>query len=101
MTNENRILTTHVGSLARPKKLLDYIAALDNGVAIDSGAFNTCLMESVAEVVERQARAGVDIVSDGEFGKFRTWSAYIASRLGGFEERDIGPATGAGKDRDK
>lgn len=69
MTNENRILTTHVGILARPKKLLDYIAALDNGVAIDSGAFDTCLMESVAEVVERQARAGVDIVSDGEFGE--------------------------------
>jgi 5-methyltetrahydropteroyltriglutamate--homocysteine methyltransferase len=101
MTDEKRILTTHVGSLARPKKLLDYIAALDNSVAIDSSAFDACLRESVADVVKRQAQAGVDIVSDGEFGKFRTWSAYIASRLSGFEERDIGAATGAGKDRDK
>lgn len=72
MANENRILTSHVGSLARPKKLLDYIAALDNGIAIDSGAFDTCLMESVAAVVERRARGEVDIVSNGKFGKYST-----------------------------
>ncbi len=101
MTSENRILTTHVGSLARPAKLLDYIAAMANDVAVDSGAFQTCLAESVAAVVERQAQAGVDIVSDGEFGKFRTWSAYIVSRLGGFEERNIEASIGAGADRKK
>jgi 5-methyltetrahydropteroyltriglutamate--homocysteine methyltransferase len=101
VTSENRILTTHVGSLARPKKLLDYIAAVGNDVAVDTGAFERCLKESVAEVVERQARAGVDIVSDGEFGKFRTWSAYIVNRLDGFEERNIEASIGAGKDRQK
>ena len=101
MPGENRILVTHVGSLARPKRLLDYIRALTSDVAIDAAAFETCLKDSVADVVERQAQAGVDIVSDGEFGKFRTWSAYIVGRLGGFEERDIQTATGAGKDRQK
>jgi 5-methyltetrahydropteroyltriglutamate--homocysteine methyltransferase len=101
MANDNRILVTHVGSLARPQKLLDYIAAMGNNVAIDTGAFETYLKESVAEVVKHQARAGIDIVSDGEFGKFRTWSAYIVGRLGGFEERNVQLSTGAGKDRQR
>ena len=57
------------------------------------------LKDAVAEVVQQQAEAGVDIVSDGEFGKFRTWSAYVLERLGGIEEREVGPATGAGKDQ--
>ena len=99
--SENRILTTHVGSLARPQTLLDYIRAMTNHVTVDNAAFEACLGGAVAEVVAQQARSGVDIVSDGEFGKFRTWSAYIIERLGGFEERDIGAATGAGKDRQR
>ena len=41
------------------------------------------LKSSVAEVVAQQAKVGVDIVSDGEFGKFRTWSAYVLERLVG------------------
>ncbi len=99
--SENRILTTHVGSLARPQKLLDYISAIGNGVAVDAAAFGACLKESVAEVVAQQARAGVDIVSDGEFGKFRGWAAYSLSRLDGFDERDFEASTGAGADQKK
>src|SRR5262245_38990819 len=101
MADDNRILTTHVGSLARPNRLLDYIKAIDAGVAINGAAFDACLAEAVAQVVEQQAKAGVDIVSDGEFGKFRTWSSYVISRLGGFEERNVVVATGAGKDRSR
>jgi 5-methyltetrahydropteroyltriglutamate--homocysteine methyltransferase len=99
MSAANRILTTHVGSLARPARLLDYIAAIERGVAVNDDAFNACLKEAVAEVVGQQAKAGVDIVSDGEFGKFRTWSAYVLERLGGIEEREVASATGAGKDQ--
>lgn len=99
--SENRILTTHVGSLARPKALLDFIRAMNSGAVVDGAALNTCLRQSVIDVVAQQAKVGVDIVSDGELGKFRTWSAYINSRLGGFEERTLGPATGAGRDRSK
>jgi len=79
----NRILTTHVGSLARPALLLDYITAIEHGVAVEGSAFEACLKGAVAEVVQQQTKAGVDIVSDGEFGKFRTWSAYVLERLGG------------------
>jgi 5-methyltetrahydropteroyltriglutamate--homocysteine methyltransferase len=101
VSDANRILVTHVGSLARPKRLLDYVGALLNDVAVDEAALKTCLKDSVADVVARQAQAGVDIVSDGEFGKVRGWAAYSLSRLGGFEERGSRVATGAGADQKK
>ena len=97
-TSDDRILTTHVGSLVRPPELTRYIEAIDNGVKIDQSAFDRCLSDSVAEVVRRQQQAGIDIVSDGEFGKFRSWSFYVLDRLAGIEERAIETARGAGRD---
>src|ERR1700744_1453069 len=99
MSDQNRSLCTHVRSLARPARLLDFISAIDKGVPVQEDAFEGCLKSAVAEVVAQQAKAGVDIVSDGEFGKFRTWSAYVLERLGGIEERDIVAASGTGKDQ--
>jgi 5-methyltetrahydropteroyltriglutamate--homocysteine methyltransferase len=96
---ENRILTTHVGSLARPPQLLDFIGAIEKGVPVKDEAFEACLKAAVADVVRQQAKVGVDIVSDGEFGKFRTWAAYVLERLGGIEEREVVDMTGAGKDQ--
>ena len=92
--SQERILTTHVGSLVRPPELSRYIEAIDNGVAVDQAAFDRCLVRSVAEVIKRQQQAGIDVVSDGEFGKFRSWSFYVLDRLGGIEERavDVAPA---------
>jgi 5-methyltetrahydropteroyltriglutamate--homocysteine methyltransferase len=87
MPADRRILATHVGSLVRPPQLLEYITAIGKGVAVDRQAFDACLRDAVAEAVRRQAEAGIDIVSDGEFGKFRSWSWYIMERLAGFEER--------------
>jgi 5-methyltetrahydropteroyltriglutamate--homocysteine methyltransferase len=97
----DRILTTHVGSLPRPAQLLEYVTAITKGVAVDEKVFEKCLRDSVADVVRQQVKSGVDIVSDGEFGKFRTWSAYVLERLGGIEERNVVQATGAGADRKK
>ena len=88
-SSPDRICTTHVGSLIRPPELTKYIEAIDNGVVVDQPAFDRCLAGSVAEVVRRQQQAGVDIVSDGEFGKFRSWSFYVLDRLGGIEERAV------------
>ena len=99
MLLENRIPTTHVGSLIRPPELLRYIAAIEEGVAVDRAAFDAQLRQSVADVVTRQKDAGIDIVSDGEFGKFRTWSAYVLERLGNIEEQDIAEPRGAGRDQ--
>ena len=97
--SQERILTTHVGSLVRPPELSRYIEAIDNGVAVDQAAFDRCLVRSVAEVIKRQQQAGIDVVSDGEFGKFRSWSFYVLDRLGGIEERAVEAARGAGRDQ--
>ena len=43
--------------------------------------------EAVSEVVRRQADTGIDVISDGEFGKAISWAQYALFRLGGFERR--------------
>ncbi|MSQ19167.1 MAG: methionine synthase [Betaproteobacteria bacterium] len=87
----DRILTTHVGSLIRPPKLLPFIAKKQSGQAYDEQAYEACLAQSVGEIVGAQAKAGIDIVSDGEFGKAISWSQYALERLSGFERRAIKP----------
>ncbi len=95
----DRILTTHVGSLIRPPKLVEYIEAIGNGLKVDMQAFDELLQQSVNEVVRRQKAIGLDVVSDGEFGKFRSWNFYVLDRLEGIEEREIQEAGKAGRDR--
>jgi 5-methyltetrahydropteroyltriglutamate--homocysteine methyltransferase len=85
----SRILTTHVGSLIRPDALQEFLRARQGGKPYDQAAYDKCLAESVAAVVRRQAEAGVDVVSDGEFGKSISWSQYVLERLSGFERRPI------------
>jgi 5-methyltetrahydropteroyltriglutamate--homocysteine methyltransferase len=87
----NRILTTHVGSLIRPAALQEFLRAKQASKPYDQTAYAKCLQDSVAEVVHKQAEVGVDIVSDGEFGKSISWSQYVLERLSGFERRPIKP----------
>ena len=81
-----RILTTHVGSLPRPSRLVNVILAEDRGVAIDRDAFEAELKAAVDDVVARQAALGIDIVDDGEFSK-RGFAVYANERLAGYEAR--------------
>ena len=104
--SSNRILTTHVGSLIRPPRLLELVRAREDGEAADVRAYEECLKDSVAEVVRRQAQAGIDVVNDGEFGKSTSWSLYALKRVTGFEMRPIRPgadpfARGADRERFK
>jgi len=85
--NADRILTTHVGSLIRPPKLIEFWRAIEDGKPYDEAAFETCLTESIAEVVRQQADVGIDIVSDGEFAKGVNWAFYIFKRLSGITIR--------------
>jgi len=87
----DRILTTHVGSLIRPAALQEFLRAKQAGKPYDPTAYAKCLQDSVVEVVHKQADVGVDIVSDGEFGKSISWSQYVLERLSGFERRPIKP----------
>ena len=87
--SSNRILTTHVGSLIRPAALQEFLRARQGGKPYDETAYQKCLTDSVAEVVSQQAKTGIDVVSDGEFGKSISWSQYALERLSGFERRAI------------
>jgi 5-methyltetrahydropteroyltriglutamate--homocysteine methyltransferase len=84
-----RILTTHVGSLIRPPALIEFLRAQQERRPVDEAAFAACLRASVADIVRQQAEAGVDVVSDGEFGKTISWSQYALERLSGFERRPL------------
>jgi len=81
---ESRILTSHVGSLVRP---LDFAALLrERASGRDVAGFDATLRNAVETVVRRQVQSGIDIVSDGEFGKGIGWEQYVIERLSGFSE---------------
>ena len=84
--SEDRILTTHVGSLIRPREIKDHLLAKQKG-EYDEAAHKKSLTKTVAEIVQQQANSGIDVVSDGEFGKGISWSQYVLERLSGFERR--------------
>jgi 5-methyltetrahydropteroyltriglutamate--homocysteine methyltransferase len=82
-TSRDRILTTHVGSLPRPPALRDLLVKKDKGEDYDKAELDRATTKAVADIVRRQAEAGVDIVDDGEMSK-PGYSTYIADRLTGF-----------------
>jgi methionine synthase II (cobalamin-independent) len=84
----DRILTTHVGSLIRPSELIFFHEKKLNDESYDQAAYDRCLERAVADVVKQQAEIGIDIVSDGEFGKNVSWSRYVLERLSGFRGKD-------------
>ncbi len=85
-----RILTTHTGSLPRPPDLTAILEAMDAGNLADPAAFDSRVTSAVAEVVSKQAAAGVDIVNDGEQGKVG-YSTYVRHRLTGFGGQSVVP----------
>jgi 5-methyltetrahydropteroyltriglutamate--homocysteine methyltransferase len=96
-----RILVTHVGSLARPHDLMEMLIARNEGKTYDREALSTHTRNAVAEVVKKQIECGVDIVNDGELGK-SNFSRYTRERLSGFVERaaraDFKPTSIFGRD---
>jgi 5-methyltetrahydropteroyltriglutamate--homocysteine methyltransferase len=96
-----RILTTHVGSLIRPPEIIEFMRARTNKQPYDEKSFAKSLRSSVAQVVRKQAEVGVDVISDGEYGK-SGFAAYISERIIGFEQRPRKPGDPEepiGKDR--
>ncbi|HYS49198.1 MAG TPA: cobalamin-independent methionine synthase II family protein [Xanthobacteraceae bacterium] len=82
----DRILTTHVGSLPRPKDVLDLMKAKVGGLPYDKDAYETRVRAAVAECVRKQADSGIDILTDGEQSK-PGFFTYVRERLDGFEPR--------------
>ncbi|HWD57538.1 MAG TPA: cobalamin-independent methionine synthase II family protein [Stellaceae bacterium] len=78
-----RFLTTHTGSLPRPDDLVRVMFAKEEGIAIDGAALAARIAGAVADIVEQQAAAGIDIVNDGEMSK-PSYATYVKDRLAGF-----------------
>jgi 5-methyltetrahydropteroyltriglutamate--homocysteine methyltransferase len=99
--SEERILTTHVGSIARPAAMLE-LASQRIGPPKDPAAYAKVVRDCVADIVARQAAAGIDIVNDGEYGK-SSWANYVLQRMTGFETRQgvKSEMQWLGRDRDR
>jgi 5-methyltetrahydropteroyltriglutamate--homocysteine methyltransferase len=85
--SSDRILTTHCGSLPRPRELLAPLHAKDAGLPHDRDALAARVRDSVADVVRRQVELGIDIVNDGEHSK-SSFATYARSRIGGLTATD-------------
>jgi 5-methyltetrahydropteroyltriglutamate--homocysteine methyltransferase len=92
-----RILTTHTGSLPRPAELGARMLAYSNGDVHDLPVLWAHVAAATREVVRRQADLGIDVVSDGEFGK-PSYAGYVKERLTGFEGE---PRRGTGTSREQ
>src|SRR5437588_3827707 len=82
-TSQDRILTTHTGSLPRPPELRALLVKKDQGEAYDQAELERLTRAAVLAIARRQAEVGVDIINDGEMSK-PGYSTYVADRLSGF-----------------
>src|SRR5215813_14317237 len=85
-----RILTTHVGSLARADSLVPLLRLREQGQPYDREELARLVREAVTDVVRKQIEAGIDIVTDGEQGK-AGFFGYVVERLTGFERKPPAP----------
>ncbi len=81
--SSERFLTTHAGSLPRPDDLIRMMYAKEEGVLVEPAALAARVKAAVAEVVQKQAAAGIDLINDGEMSK-PSYATYIKDRLDGF-----------------
>ena len=81
----DRILTTHSGSLPRPRELAELLLDRADNKPVDKAKFDALARQSVADTVRKQVEAGVTVVNDGETAKV-SYAAYLKDRLNGFEE---------------
>jgi 5-methyltetrahydropteroyltriglutamate--homocysteine methyltransferase len=82
-----RILTTHTGSFARDATLRDLLRDRENGLHVDQASLEYMTAQAVQSAVQKQERAGLDIVNDGEQSKF-SYATYVLARIGGIERRE-------------
>jgi 5-methyltetrahydropteroyltriglutamate--homocysteine methyltransferase len=80
--SEGRILTTHTGSLPRPRDLVALLRDREEGHPAPGLAAR--VQTAVTEVVRKQIDTGLSVVNDGEQGRV-DYTVYVKDRLTGFE----------------
>src|SRR5262245_18918681 len=90
--SSSRILTTHAGRLDGPPELMQVTRDMMVGRAVDPQTLDTLVQSGIAQVIRKQADAGIDVISDGELGKFGFGSVgYYGRRLSGLATRPLKP----------
>ena len=84
-TSEQRILTTHVGSLPRTEAVVRLLDAREGRGDYDPAEFDRTIRQAVLDIVKRQTEIGIDVVSDGETSKI-SYATYVHDRLSGFSD---------------
>ena len=90
--SDHRILTTHAGRLDGPPELMKLSRDVIVGHVADVNALRPAVQRGIVDVIRRQAGAGIDVISDGEVGKFGFGSlTYYGRRLSGLTTRPLKP----------
>lgn len=80
----DRILTTHTGSLPRPKDVVDLLMEAEKTPGVQPDGFDEAVSRAVADVVQKQVDAGLDIINDGEQGR-ADYTIHVKDRLTGYD----------------
>jgi 5-methyltetrahydropteroyltriglutamate--homocysteine methyltransferase len=81
--SEKRVLTTHAGSLPRPKELVDLFVRQSQRQAVDADVLEHAVEESTRRVIRRQIEVGIDVVNNGEQPR-ESFFTYVQHRMSGF-----------------
>jgi 5-methyltetrahydropteroyltriglutamate--homocysteine methyltransferase len=81
--SDDRILTTHTGSLPRPAELTQLYARRSRGDPVDAAEIEAAGRAALRLIVPKQLDAGIDIGNDGE-QKREGFFLYLRHRMSGF-----------------
>ena len=81
--SDERILTTHAGSLPRTTALTDLLIRREQGKPFDQAEFDREADRALDLAVGKQLVCGIDIGNDGEMPRIG-FSTYVAERMSGF-----------------
>jgi 5-methyltetrahydropteroyltriglutamate--homocysteine methyltransferase len=81
--SEDRILTTHTGSLPRPLELTRLYVRRTRGGAVDPAEIDRLGKEALRQIVDKQVEAGIDIGNNGEQQR-EAFFLYVRHRMSGF-----------------
>jgi 5-methyltetrahydropteroyltriglutamate--homocysteine methyltransferase len=80
----SRILTTHTGSLPRPKDVVALLLEEQKNPGAKAAELEKAVRNAVADVVRKQVACGLDIINDGEQGR-TDYTTHVKDRLTGFD----------------
>ena len=83
LTSDERILTTHAGSLPRPPGLAELHGRRSRDEAVDGDELREQVAVATADAIAAQVEAGIDVGNDGEQAR-ESFFTYVRHRMTGF-----------------